>query len=38
LGRWLGEAYRVPVDPDPDEEESIEPEGFNGNAAHHDPS
>jgi endogenous inhibitor of DNA gyrase (YacG/DUF329 family) len=38
LGRWLGEAYGLPGEPDPDEEEPLDPKVSNGNGVKHDPS
>jgi endogenous inhibitor of DNA gyrase (YacG/DUF329 family) len=33
LGRWLGENYRLPVAPEPDVEESPDPDAAKGNGA-----
>ena len=33
LGRWLGESYHLPVVPEPDEEESLEPDATEGDGA-----
>jgi endogenous inhibitor of DNA gyrase (YacG/DUF329 family) len=31
MGRWLGEAYHLPVVPDPEADEKLEPDAAEGN-------
>ena len=38
LGRWLGETYRVPVTPDPEDEPSLEEDVAEGNGVKGEPS
>ncbi|HEX2476801.1 MAG TPA: DNA gyrase inhibitor YacG [Lacipirellulaceae bacterium] len=38
LGRWLGETYSLPVVPEPDADEPLDPEEAPGNGASGQPS
>jgi len=38
LGRWLGEAFSLPVTPDPEEDEPPEAEAADGNGVKDEPA